>query len=134
MMAPPNTFAPAAVSHSSKLVRMGVMRRKNIRLRLVSCRDAARRVSSRGRETRPPPSRHQGRGHERNAALLRFWRRANSERREFHASMVTTHRMAHLHHLFDHPRLLADDPSVCRAVARPASFLSPLAIYGAVAR
>jgi hypothetical protein len=48
--------------------------------------------------------------------------------------MVTTHRMARLHHLFDHPRLLADDPSVCRAVARPASFLSPLAIYGAVAR
>src|ERR1700730_3974207 len=61
MMAPPNTFAPAAVSPSSKLVRMGDMRRKNVRLRLVSCRDAARRVSSRARETRQPPSRHEGR-------------------------------------------------------------------------
>src|ERR1700687_299015 len=122
MMAPPNTFAPAAVSPSSKLVRMGDMRRKNIRLRLVSCGDAATPVSTRRAS------------HERNARLLRFWRRANSGRREFHAPMVTTHRMARLRHLFDHPRLLADDPSVCRAVARPASFLSPLAIYGAVAR
>src|SRR3984893_18489826 len=60
MMAPPNTFAPAAVSPSSKLVRMGDMRRKNIRLRLVSC-SAARPGSSRGRETRHPPSRHEGR-------------------------------------------------------------------------
>src|SRR5208283_1060223 len=32
MMAPPNTFAPAAVSPSSTLVRMGDMREKNSRL------------------------------------------------------------------------------------------------------
>src|ERR1039458_1364269 len=33
MMAPPNTFAPAAVSPSSTLVRMGDMREKNSRSR-----------------------------------------------------------------------------------------------------
>src|SRR3981189_3334307 len=39
MMAPPNTFAPAAVSPSSRLVRMGDMRKKNSRKHgpAVSC-------------------------------------------------------------------------------------------------
>src|ERR1700694_654001 len=134
MMAPPNTFAPAAVSPSSKLVRMGDMRKKNSRLRLVYRRDADCRVSSRGRETGQAPRLHEEASHERNAALLRFSRRANSERRKFYAALATTHRMAGLRHLFGHPRLLADDSSLCRAMARPASFISPLAIYGAIAR
>ena len=51
-----------------------------------------------------------------------------------HAELATDHRMAGLRRVFDHSRLLADDSSVCRAVARAASFLSSLAIYGAVAR
>src|ERR1700681_901575 len=113
MMAPPNTFAPAAVSPSSKLVRMGDMKRENSRLRLVSRRDAGRRVFSRDRETGQTPVPIRRAHHERNAALLRFWRRANSERREFHAALATTHRMAGLRSVFDHPRLLADDSSIC---------------------
>src|SRR5208282_6539361 len=49
MMAPPNTFAPAAVSPSSKLVRMGDMRKEDIRLRATRCGACLRIVpASRG--------------------------------------------------------------------------------------
>src|ERR1019366_8847354 len=72
-----------------------------------------------------------GARHERNAALLRFWRRAITP----HAALATNHRMDGLRRVFDHPRLLADDSSVCRALARAASLaISSIAIYGPVAR
>src|SRR5450631_2285937 len=43
--------------------------------------------------------------------------------------MATNHRMAGLRCLFDHSRLLADDSSLCRTMARTTS----LSIHGAVA-
>src|SRR4029077_7857000 len=42
--------------------------------------------------------------------------------------------MASLRTVFDRPRLLADDSSVCRTLARTASLISSLAIHDAVAR
>src|ERR1700674_71515 len=113
MMAPPKTFAPAAVSPSSKLVRMGDMKKENSRLRLVYRRDAGCRVSSPGPETGEPQSLLEERTTSVTPQLLGFWRRTNSERREFHAALDTTHRMAGLRTVFDHPRLLAYDSSVC---------------------
>src|SRR5260370_10577822 len=50
-----------------------------------------------------------------------------------HAALATTRRMAGLRRVFDHPRLLADDSSLCRAVACAASFISSLALHCAVA-
>ena len=51
-----------------------------------------------------------------------------------HAALATSHRMAGLRRVFDHPRLLADDSSLCRAVACAASFISSLALHCAGTR
>src|ERR1022692_2922041 len=103
MMAPPKTFAPAAVNPSSKLVRMGDMRKKNIRLRAVHGLPVETRLAASGlaAETGQSPSLHQ-------ILLLRFGRRGNHVKS--HAALATTHRMAGLRRVLDHPRLLADDP------------------------
>src|SRR5260370_5367215 len=64
--------------------------------------------------------------------MWRILRRRTIESR--HAELATTGRMAGLRRVFDHPRLLADDSSLCRAVACAASFISSLALHCAVAR
>ena len=71
-MAPPKTFAPAAVNPSSTLVRMGDMRKKDIRLRAVHRLPVETRLAASGlaAETGQSPSLHQ-------ILLLRFGRRAN---------------------------------------------------------
>src|SRR5258708_14774300 len=46
MMAPPNTLAAAAVSPSSTLVRMGDMRKKNIRLQARNCLPVETRLAA----------------------------------------------------------------------------------------
>src|SRR5271157_82095 len=113
MIAPPNTFAPAAVSPSSRLVMMGDMRKEDIRKQLPVVGGKLSVVSKTINL--------------RSALVAALLESA-------HAALATTHRMAGLRRVFDHSRLLADDSSVCRALARTASFISALAIYGAVAR
>src|SRR5713101_6585754 len=100
MMAPPNTCAPAAVSPSSKLVRMGDMRKKNIRLQARSCFPVETRLAAfslaAGRRGKP-----------------RLYTKGEHRRREFHAALAANHRLASLRRVFDHPRLLDDDSSLC---------------------
>ncbi len=87
MIAPPKTFAAAAVSPSSTLVRMGDMREKDSRkrLRVVSCHQPC------------VP----------DICLLEFAR----------ALLARTHRLAGLRCLFDDPCVLVHDSSLRGALA-----------------
>src|ERR1017187_6481373 len=97
MMAPPKTFAAAAVSPSSTLVRMGDIRKKDIR------------KEAKGHEPRATSP-------EPKACLepkVRF-RWLHVELLTFHgADLVATHRMAGLCCVFDDSCFLADDSSLC---------------------
>jgi len=62
--------------------------------------------------------------------------RRRSDRRlleSAHAALATTHGMAGLRRVFDHPCLLVHDSSVCRAVARAASFIPWISVCLAAA-
>src|SRR6266849_3581777 len=115
MMAPPNTFAPAAVSPSSKLVRMGDMRKKNIRLQAPSCFPVETRLAASslaaGRRGKPRLyTKGEPLAEDRAAKILA---KGEHRRREFHAALAANHRLASLRRVFDHPRLLDDDSSLC---------------------
>src|SRR5258708_11552745 len=83
MMAQPKTLAPAAVSPSSTLVRMGDMRKKNIRLQARNCLPVETRLAASPLADGGKPRRYvKSVRDDCSIALLRFWRRAISERRE----------------------------------------------------
>src|SRR5208337_775744 len=122
-MAPPNTLAPAAVSPSSTLVKMGDMREKNSRKQwpVVSvCHQQSCFVTlTTPRVLHPNVAffcdvRVGFHGSNRPPHCYDFVTEA-------HVSLLATRRMAGLRRVFDHPCLLVHDSSVCRTVACAAS-------------
>src|ERR1019366_9078226 len=133
MMAPPKTFAAAAVSPSSTLVRMGDMRKKDIRKEAASHEPRATRVvdlivSAESRRTPTSSTPHNVRfacshpGYSQPQTRERL----HIQLLTFHrADVATTRWLAGVRRVFDDPGVLVHDPSVCGALARAAALAVP---------